>query len=117
MNQRNQTAAEFLRLFRASGWSQAQLARGLAITPGAVSQLCHHKTRPRESTLRLLKRVLGERSRREGGPVRDARPLDPWTARVLADLERLPVAERRAIALVVRRMVKGLRGAKATGEF
>jgi transcriptional regulator with XRE-family HTH domain len=107
MNQRNQTAAEFLRLFRASGWSQAQLARGLAMTPGAVSQLCHRKTRPRESTLSLLKRVLGE-------PNRDARPWDPWSARVLADLERLPVAERRAIALVVRRMVKGLRRTKAT---
>ena len=60
---------EFVRLLAAAGWSQAEAARRLQITPGAVSQICNAKTQPRPSTLNLLKLILARR-------LADADPLE-----------------------------------------
>lgn len=99
-------STEFIRLLKASGWSQARAARALEITPGAVSQICSRRTRPRSSTLGLLKRVIGTRV---GSPVpgrlpEDEPALDPAEAKLIRNFRRLPPAEKRAVALIVRRM-------------
>ena len=51
---------EFIGLVQTAGWSQAEVARRLHITPGAVSQLFNGKTRPRPATLNLLKLLVAE---------------------------------------------------------
>jgi transcriptional regulator with XRE-family HTH domain len=102
-------AAEFTRLLACSGWSQAEAARSLNVTPGAVSQICTGKTKPRDSTLGLLRIVLADH--KPGLPPRlSGEPfLQPWERSLLADLRQLASAERRALALIVKRMVKGAR--------
>jgi transcriptional regulator with XRE-family HTH domain len=52
---------KFIALLKVSGWSQAEAARRLEITPGAVSQICHGRTRPGTRTLRLFEIILGRR--------------------------------------------------------
>ena len=95
---------EFLRLLRHTGWSQARTARALEISPGAVSQICNRKTHPRTSTVGLLRRLVDEN---QTGSSRHPRPLplEPWEQQLLRDCRQLSAAERRAIGLIVRRMV------------
>src|SRR6185369_15802466 len=99
-------SAEFIRLLKASGWSQARAARALEITPGAVSQICSRRTRPRSSTLGLLKRVIGTGAgtAARGRWPEDEPALDPSEVKLIANFRRLPPSERRAVALIVRRM-------------
>jgi transcriptional regulator with XRE-family HTH domain len=108
-NQRDPKAVEFTRLLAGSGLSQAEAARSINVTPGAVSQICTGKTKPRPSTLGLLRLVLAGRKR--GAPARllGELYLQAWERNLLADLRQLSAAERRALALIVKRMVNGPR--------
>src|SRR5262249_12459957 len=101
----NTRSTEFIRLLKDSGWSQAQAARALEMTPGAVSQICHRKTRPRGSTLGLLRKVVARHQ--PPAPPQSELPLEPWERRMIANLRRLPPAEQSALTLVIRRMAKG----------
>ena len=58
MHPRNQ---EFIGMAKLCGWSQAETARQLRLTPGAVSQIFHGKTHPHPRTLRLFKLLLTKR--------------------------------------------------------
>ncbi len=52
---------EFARLLAASGWSQAQAARELSLTPAVVSRYLSGETRPSLTVVRLFKLLLGAR--------------------------------------------------------
>jgi len=68
---------EFRRLFERSGWTQAEAARQLDVTPGVVSQYLSGDTRPSGTTLKLLHVLVGDAAlqlkaplSRSGGDVR-----------------------------------------------
>lgn len=50
--------AEFMALLRSSGWSKAEAARQLDVTPSLISQYAGGVTRPSPQMLRLFKLVL-----------------------------------------------------------
>lgn len=51
-------SVEFMRLLRSSGWSKAEAARQLDVTPSLISQYANGVTRPSPQMLRLFKLVL-----------------------------------------------------------
>ena len=53
---------EFLELFEASGWSQADLARELDMTRGGIHGLVKGDTNPSIATVRLLRFVLAQKN-------------------------------------------------------
>ncbi len=98
---------EFISLVKAAGWSQAQVARLLHITPGAVSQIFTGHTQPHPGTLNSLKLLLAiqrpkvlkayERARVGG--------LAPWESRLLETLHSLPAAKRDALLAAFQEMI------------
>jgi transcriptional regulator with XRE-family HTH domain len=108
------TTNEFNALVAASGWSQAEIARQLQITPGAVSQLCSGATRPRAATLNLLRMILGRekpQALRNNARVMTA----AWENRLLARLRGLPAAERDPLLGVFHKMIDLLPSARRRG--
>jgi transcriptional regulator with XRE-family HTH domain len=101
---------EFVRLIGAAHWTQAEAARRLQMTPGAVSQICSGRTRPRASTLNLLKMIMGaehpeilsqhERNRATG--------LAPWESELLDSLRRLPEAKRERLLPAFKELIKAM---------
>ena len=101
---------EFISLVKASGWSQAEVARQLHVTPGAVSQLCNGKTRPRAGTVNMLKILIGpqalqvhERSH--------AKTLKPSENKFLQALHELPETDREPLLAAFQQTIKAVRGA------
>ena len=101
---------EFISLVKASGWSQAEVARRLHITPGAVSQICNGHTRPRPGTVNLLKILIGpqalqvhERSH--------AKTLKPSENKLLQALQELPEADREKLLAAFQQTIKAVRSA------
>ena len=101
---------EFISLVKASGWSQAEVARQLHVTPGAVSQLCNGKTRPRAGTVNMLKILIGpqalqvhERSH--------AKTLKPSENKFLQALHELPETDRERLLAAFQQTIKAVRGA------
>jgi transcriptional regulator with XRE-family HTH domain len=97
---------EFLALMRQSGWSQAETARRLHISPAAVSQFVNGHSTPGRATLSLMKIVVGQL---QLGTANDAPPagLPGWASELIADLEVLCERERTrlvsAFRLITRR--------------
>jgi transcriptional regulator with XRE-family HTH domain len=97
---------EFLALMRQSGWSQAETARRLHISPAAVSQFVNGHSTPGRATLSLMKIVVGQLQ--QGSP-NDAPPagMPGWASELIADLEVLSERERTrlvsAFRLITRR--------------
>jgi len=93
---------EFRLLLRASGWSQAEAARQLAMTPSALSQIVRRNSpvRPSPVTLRLFQlllwrekpEALREAARRKAPPA-----SEPWEQEMLRALRAIPPAARPAI--------------------
>jgi transcriptional regulator with XRE-family HTH domain len=54
----NPLKAEFLQLFEASGWTQAEVARQLELTRGGVNGIITGGTVPSNATLKLFKLIL-----------------------------------------------------------
>ncbi len=103
-------AQEFARLIIAAGWSQAEAARRLRITPGAVSQICSGKTRPRDSTLNLLKLMVA-RENPEALALHDSAmspPLEAWEMELLTEMRRLPEAERQRLLPLIKQMIRAM---------
>ncbi len=103
-------AQQFARLIAAAGWSQAEVARRLQITAGAVSQICSGKTQPRASTLNLLKLLLA-REKPEALALQERAGMDEleaWESDLLEELRKLPEAQRRFLVQMVKQMVKAL---------
>jgi transcriptional regulator with XRE-family HTH domain len=88
-----------------AGWSQAETARRLHITPGAVSQICNGKTQPRAATLNLLKLMIprGEEIFSRGTA---RHRLLPWEAALLSELRRLPRNRRDQLLVSIHQLIK-----------
>lgn len=80
-----------MRLIELAGWSQAEAARRLELSPGAISQICNGKTEPRGATLQLLKLLL------QTTPATRKRLADP-SPQGLADWERDLLGRLRQIS-------------------
>jgi transcriptional regulator with XRE-family HTH domain len=99
-------AREFAALLGATGWSQAEAARKLQITRGAISQIMSGRTRPRASTLNLL-RLLARDDGLGSGPVQSSPELREWERKLLAELRGMP-SERRQLTLgLIKQMSSG----------
>lgn len=111
---------EFRELLKASGWSQAEAARQLAMTPSALSQIVRENSpvRPSPVTLRLFGLLL--RWKKPEELRRTARSRFPWRAEkweedLIRALRRVPSATRRPILSVVHALIEAARS-KAAGR-
>lgn len=91
---------EFLQLLEQSGWSQAEAARQLRLTPGAISQIVTGRTAPHSSTLNLF-RLLLERRQAAARPGKPAAALAESEAALIASLRRHPPAQRELLLLAM----------------
>jgi transcriptional regulator with XRE-family HTH domain len=101
---------EFRDLLRASGWTQAEAARQLGMTPSALSQIVRQNSpvRPSPVTLRLFQLLLWREkpeaaraiARREAPPAAEA-----WEGEVIRSLRKLPPKNRQTILRRLRAMV------------
>lgn len=97
-----------MKLVRASGWSQAEVARRLHITPGAVSQLCHGLTRPSGATFNLFKYILEQEKPGTLARVDKAgrgSALEPWATQVLESLRRLRPPDRDRVVAALNGLI------------
>ena len=79
------------------GWSQAELARRAAITPGGVSQIEGGSRIPSADTLLRLAEALGLSTDWLLGRVSAEQPLEPRVAAMIRGWEKLRVRDREAI--------------------
>ena len=99
---------EFAKLIKTAGWSQAEVARLLQITPGAVSQLCNGKTRPHARTLNLLRLIMGQ-EKPEALRFHESQryaALAPWESELLEGLRRLRASDREWLLPMFHQMIK-----------
>jgi transcriptional regulator with XRE-family HTH domain len=89
----DQLNAEFKRLLRLSGWSQAEAARHLHLNRSTVSLYLSGQTRPSVPVLQLFKLMLGDLTPLPGQPpeasARVSPPLVPLDEEETALLRRL----------------------------
>ena len=100
-------------MLAAADWSQAEAARRLNITPGAVSQICSGRTRPRAATLNLLKLMLAH-EKPEALALRESRgrpALRNWERELLDDLGKLPEAQREQLLRIIKNMIRAMQSA------
>ena len=101
--------SEFVSLMKAAGWSQAETARRLQITPGAVSQICNGKTVPRPAIINLL-RLLIAHENPEALKLHDSATqagLQPWARQLVEALSNLPDKEREQALTPIKAMIAG----------
>ena len=101
-------SARFLELLARLGWSQAQAARELRITPGAVSQICTGKTRPHPATLNSLEIIAARKTGRQPVSARKSSPdgLQPHELEMVLELRKLPESQRAWAASVARQTIR-----------
>src|SRR5262245_58582536 len=97
---------EFIGMAKQCGWSQAEIARQLLLTRGAVSQIFHGKTRPHRRTLYLFKMGLTRRENTGLKPLEGVPGLNAWEFKVLAWLRRLHHAHQQRFFEALQLMVK-----------
>jgi transcriptional regulator with XRE-family HTH domain len=105
---------EFRDLLRAAGWSQAEAARQLAMTPSALSQIVRQNSpvRPSPVTLRLFQlllwrekpEVLREVTRRKA-----LSAAEPWEQEIIGDLRGVPPKARQSILRQLKRLIEAAR--------
>jgi hypothetical protein len=112
---------EFRDLLQASGWSQAEAARQLAMTPSALSQIVRENSpvRPSPVTLRLFGLLLWPK--RPGAARRLARcrldgRAEEWEQHLIRALRRIPPKTRRPILGVLYAMIEAARSKGAGGR-
>jgi transcriptional regulator with XRE-family HTH domain len=106
----NRKTAEFIRLFEASGWTQAEVARKLHITRGAVSQLCSGQTRPHERTLDLFRIALSRIKPEVPGMFDPGRFLDlpAWVVDLIEALRKLSEKDRECVLKPIQQIITAL---------
>lgn len=113
---------EFARLLERAGWTQAEAARQLSLTPAAISRYLSGETRPSVTVIRLFKLLLGDATptpdpaaarpeRAAAGEV--LLPLEPWERGLLLELRRLSPEAREAVVEGLRAMLEAARGGRA----
>jgi transcriptional regulator with XRE-family HTH domain len=109
---------EFRDLLQASGWSQAEAARQLAMTPSALSQIVRENSpvRPSPVTLRLFGLLLLGKKAGDQGLARRQRKTraKKWEQDLIRALRRIPPNTRRPILGVLYAMIEAARS-KAAG--
>jgi transcriptional regulator with XRE-family HTH domain len=112
---------EFSRLLAGSGWTQAEAARQLSLTPAAISRYLSGETRPSVTVIRLLKLLLHDTAPMPV-PAADRRagtdpllPLEPWEGPLLAELRQLDAETRRQVVRGLRTLIRAYRGRPAGG--
>jgi len=99
---------EFRGLLRASGWSQAEAARQLAMSPSALSQIVRRNSpvRPSPVTLRLFRLLLLREGPERPGAGRATPPGGrPWERDVLLALRKIAPETRQPILDALRAMM------------
>jgi len=93
---------QFRDLLKASGWTQAEAARQLCITPGAISQIMrvNSPVKPSPVTLRLFKLLLVRRCPEPDVALKDAPrppelPLEAEERDLIEALRQIPKNARR----------------------
>lgn len=99
-------STEFMRLLEAAGWTQAEAARRLQVTPGAISQICSGRTQPRPSTLNLLRLMVAAETQTGARPVRAKPPGPAWEADLLEPLRRMAPPERDKLLRVLKPIIE-----------
>jgi transcriptional regulator with XRE-family HTH domain len=120
---------EFRGLLRASGWTQAEAARQLAMTPSALSQIVRQNcpVRPSPVTLRLFQLLLWREkpeALREAARRQALAAAEPWEQEVIQALRGIPLKTRQSVLRQLRALIaaakkngRGVRGAdRATGD-
>jgi len=105
---------EFRDLLKASGWSQAEAARQLAMTPSALSQIVRHNSpvRPSLVTLRLFGLLLWSqkpRAARQLARNGRKRHAQQWEKDLIRALRRIPPTTRRPILSVLYTLIEAAR--------
>jgi transcriptional regulator with XRE-family HTH domain len=105
---------EFRDLLRASGWSQAEAARQLAMTPSALSQIVRENSpvRPSPVTLRLFQLLLWREKpevMREVARPKARSAAEPWEQEVVRELRGVPPMTRQAILRRLKRLIEATR--------
>jgi len=93
---------------KASGWSQAEVARRLQITPGAVSQFCSGKILPKAGTLNLFKYVLAKFNPAAIQAYEKAlsKSEAPWKQEIVEMLDRLTEKDRQLVLKPIIELLK-----------
>ena len=115
MNAVDAKKAEFIELFRRSGWSQAELARKLEMTRGGVNGYITGPTIPSATALRLFRLTLmGERPEAlaTASPGEEA-ALAPWERQVIHALRGLAPRDRARVLEWFTAMLAGYRSRPA----
>ncbi len=101
---------QFNALVKSSGWSQAEVARQLKVTPGAVSQFRSGKIRPRGLTLRMFKIVLGKDNPAvlKAYENTNAVVLDSWEHELVKALRSLPEKHRQQLLKPLKELIGAL---------
>jgi len=105
---------EFRSLLRASGWSQAEAARQLAMSPSALSQIVRENSpvRPSPVTLRLFQLLLWREKpevMREAARPKAPSAAEPWEQEVVRELRGVPPVTRQAILRRLKRLIEAAR--------
>jgi transcriptional regulator with XRE-family HTH domain len=96
----NPLKLEFLQLFKASGWTQAEVARQLELTRGGVNGIITGRTVPSHATLKLFKLIL---LAEKPEAIRAARPAsvqqaeESWLRELLEQVRRVAPAHRERL--------------------
>jgi transcriptional regulator with XRE-family HTH domain len=97
---------QFIAMVKLSGWSQAEVARQLGLTPGAVSQMFHGKTRPGPRTLHLFKMILTKQDHAAFKRFEKMPMLEPREWEVIEYMRRLHQAQRERFFEALKLLVK-----------
>jgi len=106
---------EFSRLLARSGWTQAEAARQLSLTPAAISRYLSGETRPSMTVIRLLKLLLQDTAPvavpadSVGAGTGPMLPLEPWEGRLLRELRQLDAETRRQVVSGLRTLIRACR--------
>ena len=98
----------------ASGWTQAEAARQLAMTPSALSQIVRRNSpvRPSPVTLRLFQLLLWREkpeALREAARRKAPSPAEPWEQEVIRELRGVPPKTRQAVLRRLQRLIEATR--------
>jgi len=100
---------EFLELFKASGWTQAEVARQLELTRGGVNGIITGRTVPSHATLKLFKLILLSQKPEAVSAARPAsvqQAEEYWLRELLEEVRRVTPAHRE-------RLINALKGVAA----
>jgi len=112
---------EFRDLLQASGWSQAEAARQLAMTPSALSQIVRENSpvRPSLVTLRLFGLLLWRKKPSEARRMargQEEMRAEKWEQDLIRALRRIPPKTRRPILSVLSAMIEAARSKGVGGK-